>query len=486
MKKILTTSIILTSFLSAYSTDYLEYQINQLQKEIKTLKTQVKKPEKKQSNSEIDKLKAEIKKLKAKVDDNEAYTEDVESSLDSLTAKVLKNNRVGFTRLKFDSTMHNFHYKSANGGSYLNTNVDTINLKLDLEKIISPNLTFRGQLAMYKYWAQGAYYPYSNYDNMQGRVPSDTSLYVTRAYIDWKVAEGKIPTTLTIGRQPSSSGPSWQYSNNGVRYGTYDALVFDGNADGIVATMSLNKVTPLKNSALRLAYGKGYQNNSFDTQNNGLDDTNVYGLFFESAIPSIKNSFMQFYYSKANDVNNMQNQTIGDITWFGGMFELNNINHFDFFAHFSISKAKPNGQLAIIDDQNHTAGLLTNTAGDTDTKIGRAVWIGTRYSFNSKAKIGLEYGRGSKNWINMTQGSDNILNPRSTRGNVLDVYGIFPIDKTIGVNAFIKVGTTRIDYKYSNSGTPFGAPTKIDSTMQNAANTIDSINDFYINFQVNY
>jgi uncharacterized protein YnzC (UPF0291/DUF896 family) len=507
MKKIITTSFVLASILYASpfsdNVQYLNQKIDLLQKEVKILKKQNEKikeleakinaltknakkskPTAVNTKNNNNSLKKEIDSLKAQVNDNADYIEEVDDNVGNLTAKVLKNSKVGFTRLKFDNTLHNFFYRTADGKNHNNKNVDTLNLKMDLEAIISPKLTFRGQLAMYKYWSQSTPYPYASYDNMQGRVPSNSGIYVTRAYIDWKAIDGKIPTTLTIGRQPSSSGPSWQYSNNGVRYGTYDALVFDGNADGVVATMNLDKVTPLKNSAFRLAYGKGFQNSNIKAEN-GLTDTPVYGIFLESQIPAVNNSFMQMYYATARNINT-NTASIGNIDWFGGMFELNNISNFDFFAHFSVSKARPNGNIGEIDSQHHTAGLLTNTKGDVETKTGNAYWLGARYTFKSKAKLGLEYSHGSKNWINMTQGSDNILNPRSVRGNVWDIYGIYPIDNTIGVNAFVKLGATLIDYKYTNSGTPFGKPQKISSDMQNADKTIDKLNDYYLDFQVNY
>ena len=483
MKKLLTISVVLSSLLNAFSpfdkVNTNDNQINRTTNLVQASNTINNSNRYKTTLERVEILENELNKLKSHINDNEEYTEEVEGNLDDLTTKVLKNNRIGFTRLKFDSTVHNFIYTTADGVKHTNKNVATSNLKMDLETKISSKLTFRGQLAMYKFWAQGNNYPYSNYDNMEGRVPSNSSLYVTRAYIDWKAISGNIPVTFTIGRQPSSSGPSWQYSNNGVRYGTYDALVFDGNADGIVATIGI------KTSSIRLAYGKGYQNNTFSTSQSGVKDNNVLGLFIDNKIPTIKNSFLQLYATIAKDIST-GNANLGDISWFGGMFELNNISNFDFFAHYSISKTSPNGTLTTMEDGSKM-GLLTNINGDTSTKTGQAFWIGTRYSFQSKAKLGLEYGKGSQNWINMTQGSDNILNPRSTRGTVIDIYGIYPIDKSIGVNAFIKVGSTMIDYDYSGSGMPYGTPMKISDNMGGYETKItDKINNFYVDFQVNY
>lgn len=43
---------------------------------------------------------------------------------------------------------------------------------------------------------------------------------------------------------------------NRSRQSTYPSLLFDGEADGIVATVGLERYTGLKNSGLRFAYGK--------------------------------------------------------------------------------------------------------------------------------------------------------------------------------------------------------------------------------------
>ncbi|NPA55165.1 MAG: DUF3373 family protein [Epsilonproteobacteria bacterium] len=493
MKKLITISIITALSLQATTVDELKAYINKLNSKIDSLQNQVKTLQNKLDKQDSKKLYEKLNKIEAQSKDNADYIDEVDGDLEKLTASVLKNGKVGFTRLKFDTTMHNFQMKFANGETKTNSNVDTLNLKLDLEKEMSPKITFRGQISIYKYWGNGEWYPDYEFDSTQGRVPADSALYVTRAYIDWKVWQGNVPMTLTIGRQPSSSGPSWQYSNNGVRYGTYDALVFDGNADGAVATFNLKNVLPsITNPVFRIAYGKGFQDNNFYRNEDIYTDTDVYGVFFESEVPSIQDSFMQIYYAKAanlitpGDKDGVDKVDVGDISWAGFMMEFNKVHNFDLFAHFSTSISKPNGNLGTFDEFTNV-GLLTNTKGDTETKTGYAMWLGARYNFTSKAKLGIEYGHGSKNWINITQGSDSILNPRSVRGDVIDVYGIYPIDKSIGINAFIKVGATLIDYDYTGSGVPYGEPIKISSDMGGLENyVLDKLNDYYINLQVNY
>ena len=46
---------------------------------------------------------------------------------------------------------------------------------------------------------------------------------------------------------------------NRKRQSTYPSLLFDGEADGIVTTLGLERYTGWKDSGLRLAWGKAYQ-----------------------------------------------------------------------------------------------------------------------------------------------------------------------------------------------------------------------------------
>jgi hypothetical protein len=181
---------------------------------------------------------------------------------------------------------------------------------------------------------------------MQGRVPSTSALFVERAYVDWRFtdSDATFPSVLTIGRQPSSDGPSHQFKANTARKATYSALVFDGASDGVVLTSSLKNITSLKNANLKFAYGKGFQNdenkgfvtNAFIGSDNSLKDTDVYGLFFESSILNKSNTLFQIGVAQMDNIvansletNTSANKNVGDVTFAGVMFEGTNINIVD-------------------------------------------------------------------------------------------------------------------------------------------------------------
>ena len=372
-----------------------------------------------------------------------------------------------------------------------------LNMKAD----ITENMNFYGKLSMYKYWGSSYIHPYTYYDNMQGRVPSDSALYVERAYINWFLFKDSfIPVAFTIGRQPSSDGPNNQFKDNIKRKGTYSALLYDGAADGIVLTANISKLIDLPKSYIRIGYAKGfgYSETSPDVgnafigpSNNDIKDTNVIGLFLDTTVPHVRNSLIQVSYSKMVDVvanpldqNSSQNKNIGDVDLYGAMVQLSNINnsHLDLFAQYGHSHAKPNNNNYTSNGVNY-GGLLGN-AGDTTAKNGNSFWIGSRYGFGEKQKykLGFEYNYGSKNWINLTQGSFDIYNKLATRGDAVEAYMMYVINRY----ANLRLGYVGIDYKYTRSGWFVGKSKKINNTINNADNVVSKLQSIYLKMSVHF
>jgi hypothetical protein len=372
---------------------------------------------------------------------------------------------------------------------------------LNMKSTISDNMKFIGRLSMQKNWANSGMHPYSYMDPMQGRTnEADSKLYVERAYINWILnPSAYIPIALTIGRQPSSDGPSYNIMDNTTRKSTYSALTFDGAADGVVATFNTNNIVSKSN--IKLAYGKGYQHNK-DGVDSDLKDTNVYGILIEKQLPDsiAEKSLFQIGYVAITDMiadlsgmmgKNMTNpntDSIGDMDLFGAMVELQKIkgSKFDAFIHIAFNKVKPNGKVMEMDINGDKQvdgkfGLLTNQQGDTKTKNGYAFWIGGKYSINKHHQIGLEYNQGSKNWIAMTQGSHDPYNKLATRGKAVEGYYNYIINR----NAFVKIGVVNIDYDYSGSAYHIGAPMKIsDMPSVYKANTIEQLIDEYVTLNI--
>ncbi len=361
-------------------------------------------------------------------------------------------------------------------------------LNINMKSKIADNLKFTGRLGMYKNWGD------SNTDAMamasmdakQARTPDNTStLYVERAYLDWAMnPDSTIPVYMTLGRQPSSDGPSYQIKEGTSRKGTYDALAFDGAADGIVFTANLNQILP-GTTSFRVAYG--VPNNGSDYNSANMTDTKVTGVFLDKTFNSIKQDHLiQIYTVNAKDLMGnpalgSADKNIGDLDITGAMFEIQNVAGFDFFAHYATNTAKPNGNTVdlsgIYGAGYNTLGLLSSTSSTTQT-TGNAVWTGIQYTFNKEWAIGAEYNKGSENWFSFTFASNDPMNKLATRGTATEVY----ITKAINKFANFRLGHVAINYDYTGSGSWLGAPMSIDNPY--AAGQIKEKTNTYLTFNV--
>lgn len=439
----------------------------------------------------IESMQKQIEQFQSNQDDN---YDEFDERIDGVETATL-TDKIDFG-VEFRTRVDFFEGTEAGGADYSDNNIWSNRLRLNMGAKIADNMKFTGRLSMYKNWADSNINMFSNMDPMQGRRPNDSSLFVERAYVDWTLFKGDIPLVLTIGRQPSSDGPSHQFKDNTVRKSTYSALSFDGAADGIVATIPLNKISGIDGMAVRLGYGKGFQDSSsmsYVGNPNGIADSNVMGLFFDSGL-GMEGSLLQLSAVQATDVvSNVpgDNKNIGDIVLYTAMLEFTNIaqSNLDLFAHYAISQSKPNGEYSLMNPgtvpgpDNPPLGLLTSTPGDTKQKNGAAFWIGARYTVEADAlnnpRIGAEYNQGDNNWFSFTQGSNDLTNKLATRGSAAEVYYIQPINRY----AFLRLGAQMIDYKYTGSGYQIGAPMEV-SDMNGGA--LDKLDNYYLLFNMAY
>ncbi len=453
-----------------------------------------KQPTIKELMKEIKELKDNVKELKASQIENKNYIEDVEEFTEQTETKVLQD-KLKFG-LSFRTNLDNFCKTYANGKKINSTNIWSNKFMLNVKANITENMRFYARLSMYKYWGSSYTHPYSSYDNMQGRVPADSSIYVERAYFDWFFNKnGKLPIAVTIGRQPSSDGPSHQFKENISRKATYSALLYDGAADGLVFTINLSKVLDYKKSYLRFGYAKGFGysevannvgNAYIGASNNDLEDTDIYGIFFDTTLPSIDNSLIQFSYSKMKNIianpldsDTSENTNIGDMDIYGAMIEITNLNdsYLDLFLHYGYTKTIPNSNI-----YRNYGGLLSDTSSST-SKTGSSVWIGGRYGMGEEGqyKIGLEYNHGSKNWLNLTQGSFDVYNKLATRGDAYEAYLMYVINRY----ANIRLGYVKIDYNYSRSGWFIGESKSIDS-LNNSDTEVAKLESIYLKMDIHF
>jgi len=453
LKSILISSVASTFIFANSANDLVLEKLNQMEKKIKVLQAE---------NSEI--------KTSLVSSNSSDSLDEFEERLDEIETLAMVN-KINFG-IGFRTRMDSFSGDYANGTTYTDNNILSSKVNLNMSSKITDDMKFTGRLTMYKYWAGKPQYNMGLSDAQEGRLPTDSGLYLERAYIDWTAIKGDIPVTFTIGRQPSTDGPSHQFKDNTVRKSTYSALAFDGASDGLVATIGLSKTTGIANTAFRVAYGKGYENHDSSLVGNGstLKDTNILGLFLDSSIPSLRGSLLQVGYVTASDMfmpTPTGGMNFGDASLLSLTAEFSNLMNsgLDVFAHYGASNLDLAGSVA----------PMGMTGGD-----GSAYWLGGRYTlpFASKPKIGMEYNHGDENWFNFTSGANDLTNKLATRGDAFEIYYVQPINRY----SFIRLGAQYIDYDYTGSGVPM-AGQKITSA---SGQTLDKLSNYYLLFNVLY
>ncbi|MEA1956138.1 MAG: DUF3373 family protein [Campylobacterota bacterium] len=449
---------------------------------------------------EVQELKLSVEELKknqiivqTRQNENKKYIDEVYDFAEETETRTLED-KLKFG-VAFKTSVDNFTKKYSDGHKVNDETLWSNKLMLNAKADITKDMKLYTRLSMYKYWGNGLNHLYRDYDNMQGRVPSDSSLFVERAYLDWFLnQDGYIPMAVTIGRQPSADGPSHQFKDNISRKATYSSLLYDGAGDGVVFTFDISKLIENKKTFLRLGYAKGFAylensipigNASVGASDNNLEDTDVYGIFFDTTIPNIRKSLIQLSYSKIDniianqlDTDSFQNKNIGDTDMYGAMIELSDIknSNLDLFLHYGHIKAHPNSNSYL------NYGGLLSAVGDTSTKSGDAIWLGTRYGFGDrqKYKIGLEYNQGSENWVSLTQGSSDVYNKLSTRGEAYEAYLMYVINRY----ANIRLGYIDITYDHTGSGIFIGKSMNINDIPN--PEELKELQSVYLKMSVNY
>lgn len=403
----------------------------------------------------------------------EKDVQNIYSTLDTVETKTLKDriNLGAELRTRVDDIeVKNMNLGAAGFANVSHTdNHWTNRFRLNMDAQIRKNLLFTGRLTAYKNFADNDDANASVYgDSNRAHVPNGSELKLDRAYVDW-IPEGMpVPLAITFGRHPSSEGPPFEMRENRQRQSTYPALLFDGEADGVVATVGLERYLGWKDSGVRFAWGKAYQDddnvNSYldNPTSTGLDDTNVYAMFFETQLPGVKDSLLVLSALRAEnltaDYTNIAGMTgvanIGDVDLYGFHLQANKIaeSNFDAFVSAGLNRTHPNGRF--ISYGATPMGLLNNDG--TTSHTGWAFYTGARYNIPYKPlndpKIGLEYNHGSDYWFSFTSGSTELYNKLAARGDAYEVYYIQPFNE----NLFLRTGFTWVEYNYMLSGFQIG------------------------------
>ncbi|MDA3786393.1 MAG: DUF3373 family protein, partial [Deltaproteobacteria bacterium] len=245
---------------------------------------------------------------------------NIYDTLDQVETKTLKDriNMGAEYRLRYDS----YTYEDLRVTDYADPQADPVvhskfnddgnftnRFRINMDANISRSLKFHARLAVYHAWGDHDQHQLTSFynDGNAAHALGDNGLKVDRFYIDWIPQGFPVPLALTVGRHPSSEGPPVEFKENRTRQATYPSLIFDGEADGIVATVGLQRYIGLKDAGLRLAYGKVYRSDMNSTDFGWLDneeteDSDIFAAFFEGQIPMISNSLMVFSYAHVWDM----------------------------------------------------------------------------------------------------------------------------------------------------------------------------------------
>lgn len=417
----------------------------------------------------------------------------------------------------------------------------TTRLRLNLKAKVWDNVSFAGRLSMFKNWGDST--GVQVFDSwrsftMDGTSSGNTSgdwLRVERAYFDWKKINGS-EFYLSIGRRPSTYGPPSHYRENELRGGTPSGHVVNFNFDGATLGYNLGEITGIEGQVVRFCYGQGFESQWGNGEMFGdivTKDTHL-GGFNIDAINDGTN-FLQFTLFGAKDVNDGFKGTMAFPTQLAGIFaptmyqDMQKFDNFNFvtrvqpsgvmgdmylggigfareeandikwFASLGWTRAEPNGNAgmfggmlsdAIFEAELNSTGteiiMVPKTSDDSDTKDGYGIYVGVQIPA-PYGKFGLEYNYGSKYWTPFTQAQDDPIGSKlATRGHVAEAYYIFDINPKM----FIKLAGLYYDYEYTGSGTPVGAPQKIDDVLAGSAYSmlpvVDTAFDMNASLTINF
>lgn len=417
----------------------------------------------------------------------------------------------------------------------------TTRLRLDIKAKVWDNVSFAGRLSMFKNWGDSTgvkVFDSWNSFTMDGTSSGSTSgdwLRVERAYFDWKNINGS-NTYLSIGRRPSTYGPPSHYRENEMRGGTPSGHLVNFNFDGATLGYNLGEITGVEGQVVRFCYGQGFESQYGNGEMFGdiiTKDTHLGG--FNIDVINDGTNFLQMTLFGAKDVNDGFKGTMAFPTQLAGIFaptmyqDMQKFENFNFvtrvqpsgvigdmflgglgyaretendykwFASVGWTRAEPSGNAglfggmlsdAVFEAELNSTGteiiMVPKETVDTDTKDGYGVYVGMQMPAPG-GKFGLEYNYGSEYWTPFTQAQDDPIGSKlATRGHVAEAYYIFDINPRM----FIKLAGLYYDFEYTGSGTPVGAPQKVDDVIAGTAYSmlpvVDTAYDVNASLTVNF
>lgn len=471
---------------------------------------------------QLEQLKAEMAKVKAAPvtdqSDRISALEDRSEAWD-LASRIQWS---GDFRSRMDSYSRD-RIVSPDGGTTWNTVEDKNNslmtnrLRMDLRAKALENVEFKGRLAMYKTWGMqstpddntgGFIGAFPAFDGNATRTPGDSALQVDRAFVNWNNIGGA-PVWFSIGRRPTTDGPA-----NHLRMGQDERMAtptayMDWPFDGISMGYAYNNLFGMQDAPgrVRFCWGRGFEA-GLNQDNTGINDTDFAGISWD--IYKKGDRFLYAQYFAAMDVFNYPDfsdpvfaaaatgvygarANIGNIHHTSGVY-MDKYSNLNYFLSGGWSRTDPNS----VGMFNDWSSVGVGGARNTGSENGYVMHVGVRYDIpDSLFKVGAEYNHGSKYWIAMTPGHDDLYASKlATRGDVYEVYGIYDIPGGEAISkfgkAFIRLGYQHYEYDYTGSMDWTTMPFDVDSNaerfraMMSGATIIDSADQVYLTFEASF
>jgi outer membrane murein-binding lipoprotein Lpp len=438
----------------------LERKIKELERQLQELKAQVSK-QNEEMKTQVTQQNQTIGKYGDKVDSIDTTLEEKSEKWD-LASRFQFN---GDYRGRFD------YYKTSNVlHDQENDTLMTNRLRLNMRAQATENVEFKGRLTMYKVWGMesttdsGFNGGFPVFDGSTTRTPSDSGLYVDRAFVNWNNIGGA-PVWFSVGRRPTTDGPPAQLRmNNDERMATPVGFMdypFDGLTIGYGYSWGSDA---LGDGRIRFCYGRGFENGLQSDNPLWTNDTDFAGFnwdIFQQGARFLNlqvfGAFNLFNYPNFNsdfvDLAAAPGMFGGPRTNLGNIFHtsavyMDKIANLNYFIAGGWSRSDPNKNGMFNDP-------FSPNPINTSSENGYSVYLGLRYDIDDIGlKLGAEYNHGSQYWVSFSPGNDDIyMSKLATRGNVYELYLIYdlPTGKAVSQYAktFIRLGWQHYDYDYT-------------------------------------
>ncbi|MDA3971143.1 MAG: DUF3373 family protein [Desulfobulbaceae bacterium] len=423
----------------------------------------------------------------------------------------------------YDQYTSTFAMPFQNDDELTNDTIFTNRFRLNMRVKATENVEFKARLAMYKVWGTGnapdnlSVLGFPAFDGTSTRTPSDSTLRVDRAFMNWNNIAGQ-PVWFSIGRRPTTDGPSAHIRQGLDKRTATPSAYMDWPFDGISAGYAYANLFGIQDAPgrVRVCYGRGFENGlQYDADSASLNDTDFAGVSWDILKKGDRFAYIQsfmvfnaFNYPEFDDANtnSFYNFFLGDRANVGDILHTSATYQDKFaglnvFANAGWSRTMPDEEGMFNDFAGQMAANMNNMLGqppvavpanNTDSENGYSVWIGARYDLDDLGlKFGAEYNHGSEYWIAMTPGHDEMYASKlATRGDAYEAYVIWDLPSGEAVSkfgkAFMRLGYQHYEYDYSGGSDWNIKPYEIgvdDGMWAQMMPTVESADQVYLTME---